>query len=124
MIVLFILTAIGQATILSYILHLSAWAVRTVRAETIILQKKLLVLSVVAYICAASFRCLCSESETILPRYIVKDEGYLNSSYFALPLTGFTLSGTGFEDHQYQYHTVGPLVCYECKFPDEDYCII
>ena len=60
-------------------------------------------------------RCLCSQSRMMLPRYLVLDEGYLNSTSFNLPLTGFTLSGTGYNDHHYQYHSIGPLICYQCK---------
>ncbi len=49
----------------------------------------------------------------MVPRYLTLDEGYLTEPNFTLPVTGITLSGTGFRDNQHQYYSVGPLVCYQ-----------
>ena len=43
------------------------------------------------------------------------DEGFLIYKEH-LPIMGLTLSGTGFKDTHYQYHTIGPLQCFQSRF--------
>ena len=70
---------------------------------------------------ATATRCYCTDF--LVPRQLTKDEGFLRSQ-IDLPITGFTLSGTDFVDFQYQYHTVGPFRCYQCKTRFNGYCIV
>ncbi len=43
------------------------------------------------------------------------DEGFLEAPNVSLPVSGITLSGTGFKGEQYHYFSLGPLVCYQSK---------
>ena len=69
-------------------------------------------MAIKVYKCIIVSRCWCEDSETSVPRLIVVDEGVL-TSFSDLPMTAISLSGTSFKDQQYQYHNVGPLVCYQ-----------
>ena len=48
----------------------------------------------------------------MIPRTMTTDEGYFNKTE-DLPIMAISLSGSGFQNLQYQYHTVGPLLCYQ-----------
>ena len=65
-------------------------------------------------LCTPSYkpsRCRCRESDTIIPRVISTDEGVLSGP--DVPLLAISLSGTGLVNTDYQYHTIGPLICYQ-----------
>ena len=62
-------------------------------------------------------RCHCAESQNLMPSELTQDYGYF-TSMADLPVMGISLSGTDFEGIQFQYHTLGPLECFQCKSKD------
>ena len=51
----------------------------------------------------------------MIPRTMTLDDGYFTDTD-DLPVIALSLSGSGFQTLQYQYHTLGPLLCFQGRY--------